>query len=775
MQAPKPKTKKQMMSFLGLCNYCRTWIPNYAEITRPMQDLIFEKPMTAHELIKWTDKGNQAFEAIKQCINGSTVLALPNYAKPFEQMVDVKNGFMTSILTQKWGAKSRPVAFYSTKLDEVAQATPHCVQAVLAAAMAVQASAEVVLFHPLTVKVPHAVSLLLLQTNMTFLSPARHLSCMTVLLSQPHITIERCTTLNPSTLLPTEEDGEPHKCLEQTIEQTKPRPDLTDIQLPDGEVVFVDGSAIKDPHGVNCAGYAVTTLEKKIEAKQLPTNYSAQAAELVALTRACELFKNKQVTIYTDSQYAFSASHVFCTHWKRRGYRTTNGKPVKHKELLLKLYEAIKLPAKVAICKCQAHTQGQDEVSKGNALADKWAKKATGVEICTLEEDKTSDEILQSKQQQATAAEKLTWTKQGCTIVDGIYVGPEGKPVLPKSMYQWAAIVSHGLSHVSTGGMCALVHKHYTAYGFNAYSKHFCQQCMICTQHNAQGYLRPKRGSFPTPPYPFHTIHMDFIQLNKVFNLEYVLVVIDVLSKWVELFPCKKPDAETVAKALCRRIIPVYGVPKVIRSDNGSHFVNKTIDLIGEHFKMDLKRHSVYHPQSAGLVERYNGTVKNKLSKVMAETRKPWPECLDIVQLSLRITPHNDNKLTPFEVLFGRPYYLPDFDKTKASPNDDSEMVKQLITLLNGPECVSANTVPLSSVSPQDKAVKPGDWVFLKVIKRKCWSAPRWEGPYQVVLATPTAVKVKGKATWIHLSHCKTRNLTTEPPAVEGKSGYKGS
>jgi len=90
---------------------------------------------------------------------------------------------------------------------------------------------------------------------MKFLSPARHLSCLTTLLSQPHLTVERCTCLNPSTLIPTEKDGTLHSCIAEAEKVYKPRPDLTDVALEGGEVLFVDGSAKIDEKGKNRVGY----------------------------------------------------------------------------------------------------------------------------------------------------------------------------------------------------------------------------------------------------------------------------------------------------------------------------------------------------------------------------------------------------------------------------------------------------------------------------------------------------------------------------------------
>ncbi len=105
-----------------------------------------------------------------------------------------------------------------------------------------------------------------------------------------------------------------HHCCLSVLEQVcTPRPDLLDTPLENCDnVLFVDGSASKDPQtGLNKVGFAVTTEFEVVKSGKLPSNYSAQAAELVALTEACNLMADKCVTIYTDSRYAFGVTHRF--------------------------------------------------------------------------------------------------------------------------------------------------------------------------------------------------------------------------------------------------------------------------------------------------------------------------------------------------------------------------------------------------------------------------------------------------------------------------------
>ena len=100
--------------------------------------------------------------------------------------------------------------------------------------------------------------------------------------------------------MPLPQDGEPHDCIAELEVTCSPRPDLTDIPLPNSDLVlYVDGSASRDSTGANRVGYAVVSDSAVLISGSLPHHLSAQAAELFALKEACYLAKGKSVTIHT--------------------------------------------------------------------------------------------------------------------------------------------------------------------------------------------------------------------------------------------------------------------------------------------------------------------------------------------------------------------------------------------------------------------------------------------------------------------------------------------
>jgi len=84
------------------------------------------------------------------------------------------------ILLQDNGGKLPPVAYFSSKLDPVAAGLPCCLCAVAAAPKAVLASRDIVGYSDLTLLVPHAATLILLEQKTSHLSTARWLRYNTV-------------------------------------------------------------------------------------------------------------------------------------------------------------------------------------------------------------------------------------------------------------------------------------------------------------------------------------------------------------------------------------------------------------------------------------------------------------------------------------------------------------------------------------------------------------------------------------------------------------------
>ncbi|RMB91545.1 hypothetical protein DUI87_32124 [Hirundo rustica rustica] len=150
--------------------------------------------------------------------------------------------------------------------------------------------------------------------------------------------------------------------------------------LDDAETWFTDGRSYVIS-GKRHAGYAVTTCREVIESGPLPTDTSAQKAEIIALTRALEIAKGKKVNIYTDSRYAFGVVHAHGAIWKERGLLNSQGKNIKHSQEILRLLEAVQLPEQVAIMHIKAHQKVSSELEEGNELADREAKEAAKGEI----------------------------------------------------------------------------------------------------------------------------------------------------------------------------------------------------------------------------------------------------------------------------------------------------------------------------------------------------------------------------------------------------------
>ncbi len=163
---PKPATKKQLLSFLGMCSYGCTFIPNYAILEAPLSALANWKGLQSHDKVKWTKEEENVFVSLKIKLQSAPSLGLPNKTHPFVQTGNERNNCITSVQLQNHECRLRPVAYFSVKLAIVAARLPKYLQAVAAAEKAIMASQEIVGYADVTLLVSHALSMILLKLKL---------------------------------------------------------------------------------------------------------------------------------------------------------------------------------------------------------------------------------------------------------------------------------------------------------------------------------------------------------------------------------------------------------------------------------------------------------------------------------------------------------------------------------------------------------------------------------------------------------------------------------
>ena len=132
--------------------------------------------------------------------------------------------------------------------------------------------------------------------------------------------------------------------------------------------------------------------------------------------------------------------------------------------------------------------------------------------------------------------------------------------------------------------------------------------------------------------------------------------MINTFTGWIEGFPTRTEKAEEVVKKLLHEIIPRFGLPRSLQNDNGTSFTSKVTQGVSKALGITYYLHCAWRPQSLGKVKRANQFLKSAIKKITQETSLGWKEALPIALLRPHIAPKEQLGLSPYEMLYGRPF-----------------------------------------------------------------------------------------------------------------------
>ena len=185
--------------------------------------------------------------------------------------------------------------------------------------------------------------------------------------------------------------------------------------------------------------------------------------------------------------------------------------------------------------------------------------------------------------------------------------------------------------------------------------------CETCTKRKDPNPTKRAPMQIFRSGFPMERLTIDILgELPMTPNgNKYILVISDYFTKWTEALPMPNMEACTVAKTLVENVLFRFGILLKIHSDQGRQFESNLFKEMCKLLGIEKTRTTPYHPESDGMVERFNRTLATMLSAFVSSNHKDWDEQLPNVMMTYRSTEHETTGMSPNIFMFGREVATP--------------------------------------------------------------------------------------------------------------------
>ena len=532
---PPPARVVELQRFLGLVNYHRRFIRNFATIAKPLYALLRKQ-----NSFDWTTKCQEAFEKLKQVYLTDDILSYPDFAKPFIIESDASTAGLGGVLGQ-YDERNilKPIAFVSRSLTPAEKNYCPTELEMLAAVWCLNQFRVYVLGHQVTVLTDHSAlvhiikkpctnarihrwSLLLAEYNPTFAYKKGKLNVIADALSR----------------IP--------DCLKYT--------EIVQTYKSDGQKVF----KLKDDP------------EEMIEDRLSPTVNTLQLHTNTQHTEWCNVGMQETMQITPTEFIDTDVVQEICA--------------TEENELASDLY----LPPNSnleQLWQAVANAQKEDHVTSEIHRYIREPNADIPLTRLGLWVQSNKHRLIYDAQTDAIFFKHDNNRKL-------LIVPQQHKHLIMADAHDMNA-------HPAKERMQNKILMHFWWSGMSGDIKKYTSACKICAARQGQGLKRkPQMTAHEIVPKPFYKIAADILKIAPSrTGSKYVLVVIDTYTKYPEVYVIQNQTAHTIERCFAD-FFARWWKPYILVTDNGPQFKAIQMQKLCQRYAVKHIRTSTYHPQS---------------------------------------------------------------------------------------------------------------------------------------------------------------------------------
>ncbi|CAH1724058.1 unnamed protein product [Aphis gossypii] len=182
--------------------------------------------------------------------------------------------------------------------------------------------------------------------------------------------------------------------------------------------------------------------------------------------------------------------------------------------------------------------------------------------------------------------------------------------------------------------------------------KRITQSCDICQKSKIFNQLArgPMKTNIPTEPREMVSLDLIGPLPTGQLGAKYILVMMDVFSKYIQVYPLRKAKAETILNKIEKQYIPQCGIFQKILTDNGTQFHSRAWAKGMAKLGVKIIRTTTYNPEG-NPVERANREIGRILRTYCHKKHTNWVNYLKKIEFWINNTTHTTTGYTPRELM----------------------------------------------------------------------------------------------------------------------------